>query len=303
VRLGTYVYITPANGYLVSRYDTTTPFDTDAGGFGVHEPAAVDGVLFQGGCTDGKRVYFAPLEYYAPPNVTYEGTVLVYDPGGPGFFTDSSWTIQDISTFNPAAKGLGNCVFDGQYVYFGDLQYGLVARYDPTQPISSSNAWVFFQTTQVGPTFKGHLGLVYTGRYIVFVPWHDGVAFSSIALAYDTQAKFGELTSWTPFDLNATDAGAGSIVGYAGGQYDGRYVYFAPHMSGIIVRWDTTLPFRDASSWQTFNVTALHAGATGFFGTGFDGQYVYFSANTGTTMARFKARDTVGTITPVPSFF
>jgi hypothetical protein len=234
--------------------------------------------------------------------------VLAYDPNGPGFFTDSSWTVQDITTFNPSAVGLGGCVFDGQYVYFANYVNGWAARYDPSQSISSSNAWVFFQTTQIAPALYGFLGIVFTGRYVVFVPWYNTtITYSAAALAYDTQGKFGELTSWTPYDLTQADAGA--VPGYIGAQFDGRYVYFAPHQSGVVVRWDTTLPFNAGSSWETFDLTTLHPGASGFFGTAFDGQYVYFSGNTpptvgaSATMARFKARDTVGNITPVPSFF
>jgi hypothetical protein len=304
VRLGSYIYVSPTNNDSVGRYDTTQPFSADAGGFGLHEPPAVAGFLFQGGCTDGKRVYFAPLNYFVPPSsVTYEGTVLVYDPNGPGFFTDSSWTVVNIAAFNPQATGMANCVFDGQYVYFGDYINGVVARYDPTQLVSSSNAWVFFQTTQIAPTLKGYIGMVFTGRHVVFVPWYNGASYSSTPLAYDTQGKFGELTSWTPFDLAPFDAGASAVNGYLGGQFDGRYVYLSPHMSGVVFRWDTTLPFNAASSWEAFNLTTLNPGASGFFGTAFDGQYVYFSANVGTIMARFKARDRVGTLTPVPSFF
>jgi hypothetical protein len=253
-------------------------------------------------------VYFAPQRYYVPSNPINppvpEGTVLVYDPNGPGFFTDSSWTVQDISAFNASAKSFANCVFDGQYVYFGNAPSNFVARYDPKQPISSMGAWVFFQTTQIAPNLRGFLGIVYTGRYLVFVPWHDGTNYSSTALVFDTQGKFGELMSWTPFNVAMVDAGANTPVpGFLGGQFDGRYVYFAPHNSGIVVRWDSTKPFDAAGSWESFNLTTLHPGASGFFGTAFDGQYVYFSANATSTMARFKARDTVGTITPVPSFF
>jgi hypothetical protein len=303
VRLGSYVYVSPTLGNVVGRYDTTRPFDVDGGGFGTHEPASVAGFLFQGGCTDGKKVYFAPLLYNNGTSDVPFGTVLVYDPNGPGFFTDSSWTMQNVALFHPSAAGLANCIFDGQYVYFGNNAYGFVARYDPTLPISSSGAWVFFQTTQIAPSLYGFLGVVFTGRYIVFLPWYNpSVGYSGTTLAYDTQGKFGELMSWTPFNLTQTDAGAGT-VGYPGGQFDGRYVYFAPHQTGVIVRWDTTLPFNAASSWETFDLTMLNAGAKGFFGTAFDGQYVYFSANASSTMARFKARDTVGTITPTPSFF
>jgi hypothetical protein len=304
VRLGQYIYDSPALGQLVGRYDTTLPFDADGGGFGKHVPPAVAGYLFQGGCTDGKKVYFAPLYYNPGTGAAPVGTVLVYDPNGPGFFTDSSWTVQDISTFQPGATGFSNCIFDGQYIYFGNYANGYVARYDPAQMISAPGAWVFFLTTQIAPTLYGFMGVVFTGRYVVLVPWYNpSVSYSSIALAYDTQAKFGELMSWTPFDLRGTTDGGVVPTGYLGGQFDGRYVYFAPHQTGLVVRWDSTLPFDAASSWETFDVSALHAGASGFFGTAFDGEFVYFSANTGMSMARFRARDTVANITPVPSFF
>jgi hypothetical protein len=306
VSFGQYVYDSPTTGSSVGRYDTTLPFDGDGGGFGTHEPPAVAGYLFQGGCTDGKKVYFAPLYYNVGVGDMPSGSVLVYDPNGPGFFTDSSWTVQDISTFNPLARGFANCIFDGHYIYFGNYVNGYVARYDPAQMISAPGAWVFFQTTQIAPTLYGFIGIVFTGRYVVLVPWYNpSVAYSSTALAYDTQGKFGELMSWTPFDLTAAmgDASAAVPAGYIGGQFDGRYVYFSPHLNGLVVRWDSTLPFNAASSWETFDVSMLHMGASGFFGTAFDGEYVYFSASSNTTMARFKARNTVANITPVPSFF
>src|SRR5262249_23632866 len=156
---------------------------------------------------------------------------------------------------------------DGQYVYFGDYAAGVVARYDTMQAITTSNAWVFFQTTQINAGYHGYMGLVYTGRYLVFVPEYNG-AYFGVALAYDTKGKFGELTSWTPYGLAGTDGGMG-VVGSIGGQFDGRYVSLAPYSTGIVMRWDPTLPFSLSSSWEALNLPAIHAGASGFFGTAF----------------------------------
>jgi hypothetical protein len=302
IRLGQYLYIAPLyQGYVVGRYDTTQPFDGGAAAFGAHEPASVANYLFEGACTDGKIVYFVPYEYFDGVNQAFEGALLTYNSNGAGFFTDSSWTVTSIASFNSAAVGMAQCVFDGQYVYFGNNRTGTTARYDTTQLISSSNAWVFFQVNQIAGNLYGYNGLVYTGRYIVYVPDYT-TAYSAAAVAFDTTGKFGEVNSWIPYSLTSTDGGA-AASGYAGGQFDGRYVYLAPSNNGLVIRWDSTLAFNNSAAWQVFDVNALHAGANHFIGTAFDGEYVYFSTNGGSAMARFKARDTVAQISPQSSFY
>jgi hypothetical protein len=300
--LGQFVYVAPLyEGYVVGRYDTTQPFDGGASAYGAHEPASESYVLFQGACTDGHIVYFVPYQYYDGTNAAYVGSLLTYDPNGAGFFTDSSWTVTSLASFNPNAVGMAECVYDGKYVYFGNNRTGTTARYDTTQPISMSTSWVFFQVNQIDPNLYGYNGMIYTGRYVVYVPSYSS-AYSAAAVAYDTQNKFGEVGSWTPYYLTSTDGGA-SAAGYAGGQFDGRYVYLAPTQTGLVMRWDSTMSFSDPAAWEAFNINALHPGATGFVGTAFDGQYVYFSTNAGSAMARFKARDTVGRPSPQSSFF
>ena len=120
-------------------------------------------------------------------------------------------------------------------------------------------------------------------------------------MAFDTQGKSCEVESWTPYHLTTADGGV--AAGYGGGQFDGRYVYLAPQTSGLVQRWDSTRPFSERSAWTTYDIKALHAGASDFYGTAFDGEYVYFSTNEGTAMARFKARDTMASIVPPSSFF
>jgi hypothetical protein len=308
--LGQYVYDPPIyEGYIVGRYDTSQPLDGGVAAFTSYEPPAAGYVDYLGGCTDGKRIYFVPYQYYDPaipcsaPSAT--GTLLTYDTTAAGFSTTSSWNQVNLAGFNADAVELSHCVFDGQYVYVGNLLGGFTARYDTTQPIGMMNSWVFFQTNQTGlpPNLYGFNGMIYTGRYVVYVPYSNGSAYTGLAAAYDTTGgKFGEITSWSTYSLAQTDGGAGA-TGYAGGQFDGRYVYMAPFTSGLIVRWDSTRAFNDSSAWEVYDITQIHLGATHFHGTAFDGQYVYFSTYGGSAMARFKARDIPGNITPQSSFF
>src|SRR5580700_10957647 len=65
----------------------------------------------------------------------------------------------------------------------------------------------------------------------------------------------------------------------------GPALYFSPDVgltadggystSGLVGRYDTTVPFDAGSSWSAFDVTSLSATASGFFGGAYDGRYVY----------------------------
>ena len=71
--------------------------------------------------------------------------------------------------------------------------------------------------------------------------------------------------------------------GYAGAEFDGKYVYFvpagtsAPH--GEVLRYDTTSEFTSVNSWSTFDAASNGVGnnARGYNGAVFDGKYVYFA--------------------------
>lgn len=95
-------------------------------------------------------------------------------------------------------------------------------------------------------------------------------------------------TNWTTFDTSNLALHA---VGFAGGTFDGRYIYFAPtcaatqqvcnsYYETIFVRYDTKQPFMSTSSWQMFN--ANQAGflthGNSFQGATFDGEFVYFAS-------------------------
>jgi hypothetical protein len=84
--------------------------------------------------------------------------------------------------------------------------------------------------------------------------------------------------SWTFFDTTTIAARVGQ---FAGGAFDGRYVYFAPSSNGVVARVDTSVAgaFTQSASWSTFDVATLPTDAGGpraFSGAAFDGRYVYF---------------------------
>ena len=103
--------------------------------------------------------------------------------------------------------------------------------------------------------------------------------------------------------------------GFAGGAFDGRYVYLVPEgntgtpastgqfmSDGFIVRYDTSQPFGNAGSWSTFDVkAAFGTTVAGFFGAVFDGRYLYLVPEGNTTVARFDAR-TPAAMPALPAF-
>jgi len=93
---------------------------------------------------------------------------------------------------------------------------------------------------------------------------------------------FTHVCSWAAFDAGAQGIG-NDPDGYAGGAFDGRYVYFAPYHNGTshhgeVLRHDGTADFDSPAAWMTFDPAAHGVGSnpTGFNGAVFDGRYVYF---------------------------
>ena len=74
---------------------------------------------------------------------------------------------------------------------------------------------------------------------------HYGNSFHGEVLRYDTTSNFESAESWSTFDASANGVGD-DPVGYSGGIFDGRYIYFAPFKDsngqyhGEVLRYDTT---------------------------------------------------------------
>jgi hypothetical protein len=287
---GRYVYYVPTE-YLgdttlsgrVVRYDTQANFVTSTA-WSAFDLATVnpDAIGFLGAVFDGHYIYFVPA--FRDHNGTYSGLVARYDTTA-SFANPASFDMFDATSVNFNASGFAGGAFDGQYVYFapyvGTGGNGHVAtRYDTKASFDSATSWAALDLTTLNAGASGFFGAVFDGRYVYYVP--NGSGLSGLVACFDTQASFGSSAGWTFFDMTTVH---GLAKGFVGGVFDGRYVYFVPHLtnqvqsngvaSGRVGRYDTQGPFAAASSWSTFDVSTVNALAVGFLGGVFDGRYVY----------------------------
>jgi hypothetical protein len=267
---------------------------------------------YMGAVFDGRYLYFVPHFRTAPGG--YHDEVLRFDTQG-GFTQATSW-----ETFLPGLTAGGHYggVFDGRYVYFApyynsmEQQNGRVLRYDTQQTFTLGTSWEeFYPFTQgVGDYGKGYIGAVFDGRYVYFVPHHDGNAHHGEVLRYDTQSPFSEVPSWAAYDPG--DHGVGNDPdGYHSAVFDGRYIYFVPYHNGSenhgeVLRFDTLSDFTSASSWTTFDPDQGNIGSDpdGYAGGVFDGRYVYFTPgwNETTAHGEFLRYDTLGNFSEASSW-
>ena len=286
---GRYVYYVP-DGYpgdfhgRVLRYDTQGDF-TNVLSWESYNASETDGLDTRGyanGVFDGRYVYYVPF----CNNTSRHARVLRYDTQG-AFSISGSWSVYDAhETDGIKAVGFNGAIFDGRYVYFVPFGYepmghGRVLRYDTQGNFQNEDSWDMYDAGYTDTlNTKGYYGAVFDTRYIYFVPFHTGTVFHGRVLRYDTQGTFTNDASWSAYDANGTN---GMItVGYKGGTYDGRYVYFAPFREpstrhARVLRYDTQGGFTSEGSW-----TAVDAGPTddldakGYIGAEFIDPYVYF---------------------------
>jgi hypothetical protein len=317
---GQYVYFAPiadATGFHgeVLRYDTTGGFPAPASwavydygsdpngcatqgkrlGIACTDPDGYNGLAF-----DGQFVYFSPYDNGTAPH----GEVLRYDKSG-NFANPSSWV-----SYDPGVDGVGTqagyngAVVAGRYVYFvpynriNAARHGEVLRYDRTGAFVDPASWAVYdygsdpngcatQASRVDVVCTdpdGYAGAVFDGRYIYYVPLHNGASWHGEVLRYDTTADFGSSSSWMTYDPGANGLET-APVGYFGAAFDGRYVYFSPYQNGDgfhgeVLRYDTMGDFANVASWKTYDPGANDVGTDpdGFAGAVFDGRrYIYFA--------------------------
>jgi len=286
-----------------SRIDTTGAFDVSS--LTVTDPTkwSNDAYGFAGAVFDGRWVYGVPgLSANPDGGIAISSNLFARYDTTRDLASQTSWEFYTSPTRATRHGG----AFDGRYVYFVDRFLGSLARYDTTKPFAADGSWE--STVIPAPSDSGWNGAVFDGRYIHLVPAFigDGAdagtpnALTSM-IRYDTQRPF-DASSFDTFDVAPLIGGA---FGFAGGTFDGRYVWFAPHARtsqganttigpltthGHVVRYDTTAPHGAMSSWSTFDTTTLPNAPAGFVGAIFDGQHVYFIPRRQPVLARFDAR-------------
>jgi hypothetical protein len=274
---GRFVYFVPHGlggvpSGVVVRLDPTGDFRApvswamfDASTLEVDGGAAAKG--FSGAGSDGRYVYFVPNG-----NGTPDGRVVRYD-------TSASAGAPSLDAGHDAGEA-------------GRADAGDASTSDAGNGVSVAGTfedpslWATFDVSSMLPGAAGFTGAAFDGRSLYLVPFSNGGlgnnGYSGIAARFRADAGFATASSWSAVDLTTFN---GDAVGFSGAAFDGRYVYFAPHLHGVVVRFDTTsaLPTSPAA-WSAFDVSPLTPEDGGsdpqFSGAAFDGRFVYFVPST-----------------------
>ena len=319
-----FVYLTPlttaasatsaADGFL-TRYDSRSPYSMAGSWSGFNATGVNMGAQgFAGEAFDGQYIYFAPN--FAGSSAA-SGLVARFDTKAGFAGGSSAWAFFDALNFDALAAGFIGAVFDGRYVTFVPSATTVALQYDTHGSFIDNASWSSLNLELIpkGSTQIAFAGGIYDGQYVYLVPefYYNGTSyiFGSLVARYDPKLGFGA-GAWTTFDVSTVSPYA---RGFAGGAFDGRYVYLVPEgntgtpastgqfmSDGFIVRYDTSQPFGNAGSWSTFDVkAAFGTTVAGFFGAVFDGRYLYLVPEGNTTVARFDAR-TPAAMPALPAF-
>ncbi|MBS0625611.1 MAG: hypothetical protein JSS32_06140 [Verrucomicrobia bacterium] len=291
---GRYIYYIPnintpgSQSGTITRFDTTLSF-TSSGSYSTFDTKAninSQSVSFAGAVFDGRYIYYVP---HNQSNNTPSGQLLRFDSTAT-FTSASSYQLFDLTAnVNSLANGYWGGTYDGRYVYFAPLQNvqtvsGLIVKYDTTLPFGTAGSFsIFDMQANVSSNSCGIFGACYDGRYVYMISDQNRLTQSGTVTRYDTTLPFSTATSYSAFDLSPISS---LSVGFEGSIYDGRYVYFIPNdsfvatKSGLIVRYDTTMPFTSYSSYTSFDSTSVQSNSCGFLGSIYDGRYIYLVPST-----------------------
>jgi hypothetical protein len=244
---GRYVYFSPNCGVYgywrgnVVRYDTQGTFGTAAAWSMFNtETLASNAAGYLGSVFDGRYVYFMRWGDLSSGAIDTNPAIVRYDTRA-SFTAPGSWTIFDPRPVTSVITFSGGA-FDGRYVYFAPNDRGTTLRYDTQADFSSNSSWSTFNMGTLDQRVVSTLGATFDGRYVYFIPEKTGIInfqTGGVLVRYDTQAPFGTASSWTTLDLTTLDTRA---LGFAGGVFDGRYLYLVPVSTNLMLRYDAKTP-------------------------------------------------------------
>jgi hypothetical protein len=227
---GQYLYLVPefnaffsASGQIV-QYNTLSAFSS-SNSYAVFDTTAnvnSNSRGFFGGVFDGQYVYLVPNFN----GLTNFGQITRYDTTL-SFTSAASYAVFDTTTVSAASVGFLGGIYDGRFVYLIPGINGQITRYDTTGSFTSSASYSVQNTALLNSNSFGFLGAVFDGRYISFVP---NRANSGQITRYDATQFFLNATSYTFFDTTTVQS---LSQGFAGGVYDGQYIYLAPFANSV----------------------------------------------------------------------
>jgi hypothetical protein len=306
---GRFVYLAPA-GSVTARFDTqsdagfASPSAWVTANLGALDPGLGQ---FNGTTYDGRYVYLVPWGGPTTPS----GLAARFDTSGASFAVDSgAWATFDttVLTGGSLASGFEGAVFDGRFVYFVPSQNGVdavVARYDTAADdggeagaaFASAGAWSTFDLAIKEAGAANFMGGVYDGAHLYLIPR----PIAAVAVRFGVDASFTDPSAWATFPVQTL-----LIPGtwtFGGGAFDGRYVYFLPRTTGVVLRFDTHdkngwAPANGSTGgWSAFDMTQVlppsaqahpEAGVLWpYAGAGFDGRFLYVIPRGTTVLARY----------------
>lgn len=201
--------------------------------------------------------------------------------------TSGNTTIYSVSA-------LGTQFLDGCYDPYNRHLYmtGIAAtsrgilQYNSQASFSAAGSWKFQDLTTFDAAANGYVGGVATGNHVYFSPRQSsaGTAHGNVA-RFDPNGSLSVKESWEFANL-ASLIGA-TYIGYSGCVFDGTYVYLIPtnrggaNWHGNAARYNTSLEFTLAASWESLDLTTVNAACVGYIGGCFDGKYIYYCPRTG----------------------
>lgn len=248
---------------------------------------------FHGALTDGRYIYLIPRR---DSSSNQHGIIVRYDTTKP-HTSASSYDYFDLETLNANCKSFIGGAYHSGYIYLANNDYGENVRYNVELPFDDSASWEVFDTEDIAAGVKGYQGIVATPTHLYYIPYSNGSAHGQLT-RFDVTGDFTNSSNWEYFDMTTVDADA---KGFAGGVFDGRYVYLAGFNNPsreTTIRYDTLADFSTSGSYTSFETTDINANARGYIGMSFDGRYVYYSPFLGSVAHGLALRfDSQGTFT------
>jgi hypothetical protein len=219
------------------------------------------------------------------------GVAVLYNASS-AFTVPAAWSSFDTKTLTPAPTGFAGATvvsFIDIDAVFAPSQGGVAAMFCyscanwSSSGFTQASNWKTFDLTTIDSRLSKFHGALWVevgagSPFVYLIPADD-----TLLVRWDQTKPFASASSWETFDLELV-TGDNLSNAYSTGVYDGRYLYLSPATQSVpssVVRYDTTLPFAAATSWEVGKVTLDEVTSTAW-----DGRYVYFSGLT-STIARY----------------
>ena len=141
---------------------------------------------------------------------------------------------------------------------------------DPNLPFTEK----FILADKIIPVMSGYRGATFDGESVYFAPYYNNYGRHGLMIQYNTTQPFDDSNSWNVYNIALIPP---YPVGFQGALYHNGFVYYVPYFiekndpGSFVLRYDTSLDFRDSSAWK----------GVGYFGVYEDGivvgNHLYFS--------------------------